>query len=73
MAAATSPNIIANPQSDGTFVREAQRHANDGAETPQELEHRLRERYAKARVVTGITDGVTERWYAYREGYWTAD
>jgi len=73
MAAATKPRIVANPQSDRTFVREAQRHANDRGVAPSELEHRLRERYAKARVVTGISDGHTERWYVYREGYWVTE
>lgn len=73
MAAATKPRIVANPQADRTFVREAHRHSNDGADSPHELEHRLRERYAKARVVTGISDGHTERWYVYREGYWVTE
>jgi len=62
--------VIANPPGDGMFRGTAQAHAKDGANTPQELQRRLREHWPRARVVGGITDRGSERWYAYREGSW---
>ena len=43
--------------------------ANDGA-TPQSLQLHLRSEYPRALVVRGIEDRGSERWYAYRDGYW---
>ena len=62
--------VIANPPGDGMFRGTAQAHAKDGANTPQELQRRLREHWPRARVVGGITDRGSERLYAYREGSW---
>jgi hypothetical protein len=60
--------LITNPQSDTDFQRRAEQLA-EGVETPEELERLLRRSYARARVVTGVTD-IVERWYVYRDGRW---
>lgn len=65
--------VVANPRYDIAFQAEAAAHARDGVDTPAELEHRLKNRFTRARVVAGITDRGVERWYAYREGYWIED
>jgi hypothetical protein len=62
--------IIANPANDLEFTRRAEELAQ-GASTPEDLERELRADYDRARVVRGVTD-IVERWYAYREGSWTA-
>ena len=69
MAAAIKPKVISNPAGDGRFQEDVERHAA-GADTPDELERRLRRKYPKARVFEGIRDVTAERWYAYREGRW---
>jgi hypothetical protein len=62
--------ILVNPGSDVTFKRLAEAHASNGADTPADLEDRLRERYPRASVVQGISGDSTERWYVYRDGRW---
>jgi hypothetical protein len=62
--------VFANPRADGAFAEAAQAHADDGADDPEELQRRLREYWPDSRVARGITDGNSERWYAYREGHW---
>ena len=71
-ATVKSPQIavFANPRTDRSFKQVAQAHANDGADTPEELQRRLREHWPDTRVSQGITDRGLERWYAYREGRW---
>jgi hypothetical protein len=60
--------LIVNPTNDTEFQRKAHEFAAN-VETPDELEHLLREQYSRARVVTGVTD-IVERWYVYRDGRW---
>ena len=62
--------IIANPANDLVFARRAEELAVR-ANTPEDLERELRDSYGRARVVRGVTD-IVERWYAYRDGRWTA-
>ena len=69
---ASSPKIVVNPTSDKRSRDDARRLAADGAGTPQELERRLKARYAKARVVPCITEVDTQRWYVYRAGCWVS-
>jgi hypothetical protein len=42
----------------------------DDGESPETLEEGLRRRFPNARVYRGISDGVSERWYVYRDGHW---
>jgi hypothetical protein len=62
--------ITANPANDQAFARRAERLA-ETCTSPEELERALRTDYERARVVRGVTD-IVERWYAYRDGSWTA-
>jgi hypothetical protein len=61
--------IVANPATDERFCEEIDRLA-EGAWSPRELENGLVAVYPKAKVVAGVTQGPTDRWYAYREGRW---
>lgn len=64
-------SILVNPASDATFKRLAETHAARGADTPADLEDRLRQSYPRARVIEGISsDSTSERWYVYRDGRW---
>jgi hypothetical protein len=64
-------SILVNPASDTRFKRLAETHAADGADTPADLEDRLRHSYPSARVIQGISsDSASERWYVYRDGRW---
>jgi len=64
-------SILVNPASDATFRRLAETHAANGADTPAELEDRLRSTYPSTRVVEGVSsDATSERWYVYRDGRW---
>lgn len=67
---ASHVEVIAYPRHDPVFRADAEASARDGAATPWELEQRLRDRYSQALVVDGIDHGETQRWYAYRDGYW---
>ena len=60
--------LIVNPTNDAEFERRASELAAK-ADTPERLEQLLREKYARARVVSGVTD-IVERWYVYRDGRW---
>ena len=60
--------LITNPSNDMDFQRRANELATK-ADTPEQLEELLRERYNRARVVRGVTD-IVERWYVYRDGRW---
>lgn len=63
--------ILVNPDSDATFKRLAETHAARGAESPADLEDRLRQSYPRTRVIEGISsDSTSERWYVYRDGRW---
>ena len=62
--------ITANPANDLVFARRAEELAQS-SNTPEELERDLRAEHPDARVVRGVTD-IVERWYAYRDGSWTA-
>jgi hypothetical protein len=60
--------LIVNPTNDAEFQRSASEFATQ-ADTPEELERLLRQKYSRARVVSGVTD-IVERWYVYRDGRW---
>ena len=64
-------SCLINPASDATFKQLAESYASNGAESPAELEERLRQSYPNARVIQGIPINSTlERWYVYRDGRW---
>ncbi|HUG48027.1 MAG TPA: hypothetical protein VMP67_06405 [Candidatus Limnocylindria bacterium] len=65
-----SVRVITNPAEDGAFRRSAEGLMAGGARSPMELQDGLRSDYPGVRVVSGITDRETERWYVYREGHW---
>jgi hypothetical protein len=60
--------LIVNPANDADFQRSANELATR-SDTPEQLEQALRGKYARARVVRGVTD-IVERWYVYRDGRW---
>jgi hypothetical protein len=60
--------MVVNPTTDAEFRARAEA-LSETANTPEELQRRLRAHYAHARVVRGVTD-IVERWYVYRDGHW---
>jgi hypothetical protein len=67
------PILVTNPVGDRTFREYAELQVDDGANTVEILESRLRTRYPQAAVHARELSG--ERmtmWYVYRDGYWTA-
>jgi hypothetical protein len=64
--------LITNPQADAKLRATAARYVDEGVDTPQALQARLRGEYPNARVIAGIIELAVERWYVYREGRWVA-
>jgi hypothetical protein len=66
-----SPELILNPRDDQEFAARA-RELAQGAQTPRELEDRLRETFPGATVRARDLSGErTVIWYVYRDGHWT--
>lgn len=65
--------VIANPSSDGEFVRTVRELARRES-SPRVFEANLRTRYPRATVRHGELSGRDgERWYVYRDGRWAGN
>ncbi len=66
-----STTLVLNPRDDGRFVALAEALASDGADTPLELQERLRRDYPEAVVrARELTGEAFTIWYVYRDGHW---
>jgi hypothetical protein len=67
------PTLVTNPVDDEDFTAFAEASVDAGASTADDLQSRLRERYARAVVHARELAG--ERiliWYVYRDGAWVS-
>ena len=67
------PTLVTNPVDDEDFTAFAEASVDAGAATADDLQSRLRERYARAVVHARELAG--ERiliWYVYRDGAWVS-
>jgi hypothetical protein len=62
--------LVTNPTTDTEFRRAAEVYLASRADSPGQLQTRLRANYPNVVVVRGIEDTGSERWYVYREGRW---
>jgi hypothetical protein len=70
--AAVPITLVLNPRDDARFVALAEGMVADGAESPFELQARLRQDYPDAVVRARDLDGeALSIWYVYRDGHWT--
>jgi len=60
--------LVVYPAEDTNFREICSRLLDGGADSPARLQTALRADYPRAKVVEGISEGVTERWYVYRDG-----
>ena len=67
------PILLPNPVSDTEFV-DFMRTCAVGADTPEDLQQRLRANYPKAVVRLRVIVGEQHvTWYVYRDGRWVPD
>jgi hypothetical protein len=68
-----STTLVVNPRDDTPFVTLAEGLVADGVQTPNELQHRLRQEYPEAVVRARELDGESFTiWYVYRDGHWVS-
>jgi hypothetical protein len=60
--------LLVYPTDDESFRELCERLLESGSDTPARLQAALRRDYPRTRVVEGVSDAVTERWYVYRDG-----
>ena len=65
------PTLVINPRSDAAFVAAVDRDLEDGADSPEALEDRLRSRFPNVRVrERSLSNESIVTWYIYKEGSW---
>jgi hypothetical protein len=67
------PTLMINPRSDHALTGLAESLLLDGAQTPADLESRLRDAYPRVMVrERALSHEAVTVWYVYREGSWIA-